>query len=309
MPIQARKFAIIGGAGFLGSAVAHTLLRDASTEAIICDSFGEVSAQKWAALPANISDIWTPDTLLTNLDKSWREIAGVIVLADGGHESQDFDAILEAAFHLPRRIWDFCVAKQRPIYWASSAHVYGDGPSDLSAKPDDVAALNPTTPFGRAKLAFDVFAARQGTGPNAPPVATGFRLASLYGAGERHKGEFASLPVRALDHARAGTSLKLWDKSDTICRDWTHVDDAARAMSGLILNEHTGFFDIGTGKLTSTIDLVQIVEAVTSTKLALEWISHPPHGVPSHPVAKIGALEAAGVSVQFRSLHEGLAQL
>jgi nucleoside-diphosphate-sugar epimerase len=309
MPVQARKFAIIGGAGLLGSAVAHTLLRDASAEVIVCDKFGDVSSQKWAALLANVADIWAPDTLITNLDKSWREIAGVIVLTDGGHESQDFDAILEAAFHLPRRVWDFCVAKQRPIYWASSAHVYGDGLSDLSSKAEDVAALKPTTPFGRAKLAFDVFAARQGTGPNAPPVATGFRLASLYGAGERHKGELASLPVRALGHARAGTSLKLWDKSDTISRDWTHLDDAARAISGLVLNEQAGFFDVGTGKLTSTTGLVQIVEAVAKTKLALEWESPPPHGVASNPAANISALEAAGVSVQFRSLQEGLAQL
>jgi nucleoside-diphosphate-sugar epimerase len=309
MPIQARKFAIIGGAGLLGSALAHTLLHDASAEVIICDSFGDVSAQKWATLPVSVSDIWTPDTLLANLDKSWREIAGVIVLGDDGHASQDFDAILEAAFHLPRRIWDYCVAKQRPLYWASSAHVYGAGPSNLSAKLEDIAALKPTTPFGRAKLAFDVFAARQGTGPTAPPIATGFRLASLYGAGERHKGELASLPVRALDHARAGTSLKLWDKSEIISRDWMHVDDAARAISGLILNEQPGFFDVGTGKLTSTTDLVQIVEAVANTKLVLEWITPPSCGVPSNPPANIGALEAAGVSVQFRSLHEGLAQL
>jgi nucleoside-diphosphate-sugar epimerase len=307
MPVQGQKFVIIGGAGLIGSALAHSLIAEHTAEVVICDQFGAVDGGKWARIPVAIDDIWTPDCLATNLDKAWREIAGVVYLADGGHANNDCDAIFQSAFHLPRSVWDFCVAKQRPLQWASSSHVYGSGPSDLSTAPSDIAKLSPLTAFGRAKLAFDMFAARQGTGPNAPPVWSGFRLSSVYGKGEHHKDDIASLPVRAMAAARTGGTLEL-DRDLT--RDWVHVDDCAAALAGLVTGAHAGFYDIGSGIETSGSQLVAQIEAVTGQKLTTINATSDGRAVPVPlPPANIGPLVDAGISVQFRSLAQGLTTL
>jgi nucleoside-diphosphate-sugar epimerase len=309
MPVIGQKFVIVGGAGLLGSAVAHTLVRDHSLDVIICDQFGGVHDRKWANLPNLIADIWTPESLLTNLDKAWRDIAGVLVLADDGLMHEDADALFETAYHMPRRVWDLCVAKQRPLMWASSSHVYGDGPSQSSRDVHDMLALTPRTAFGRAKLAFDIFAARQGIGPDTPPVQTGLRLSSLYGSTERHKGGFASLPVQALSAARQNKVFPLWEGSETWVRDWCHADDAAKVVAALAIGQKTGFFDIGTGLGTSTRDLLREVQSLTGQTLDILAVNAPTHSARSLTPADTTPLLATGITASFRSLKEGLATL
>jgi ADP-L-glycero-D-manno-heptose 6-epimerase len=302
MPIQGQKYVILGGSSALGSALARALTAQHSAHIVVCDTFGDANASKWADLPVDVDDIWHPDSLLNNLDTAWREVAGVVLLNKSSPLDLNFDALLAAHYHLPRRVWDFCVAKQRPIYWGSSAHVYGSGDSNLSRDPADVMAMAPATAIGRACQAFDVFAAKQGIGPGAPPIACGFRLSSLYATSK-------GLPSRALAHAKAGTGLGLWTGSDEHTRDWIHVADAAHAMAHLMIAEQSGFFDIGTGIVTTNKDLIDKVEAQAGQKLIIHKAPAPLYHARHLPAANTQALADAGVSVQFRSLEIGLADL
>ena len=314
MPLQGRKFVIVGGAGFIGSAVARHLAHDGSAEVIICDTIGPLGDRKWANLPANLADLWAPEDLMTHLERAWRDLAGILLFADAGHSQSDGDALFETAYHLPRRVWDYAVAKQRPIYWASTSQIYGDSASDGRADPQVIADFKPTTPFGRAKQAFDVFAATQGTGPSAPPIATGFRLSSVYGPGEGHKGRLASLPTRALHAAKKQQKLELWDLSDlgdqAGARDWVHVEDAAQAMAQIALQGHAGFFDIGSGALCSPAQLLQTIKDLTGQTVPIDTIApNSLSQVSPLPAADLSGLEACGIRVAFRELAAGLKPL
>lgn len=303
MPSQGRKFIVIGGAGLVGSAVARHLADDGSAQVIICDRLGSSASGKWANLPAKLADLWTPEDLLAHLDRAWREVAGVLSFADAGHSAGDVDALFETSYQLPRRVWDYAVAKQRAIYWASSMQVYGDATPDLSTDPNVIAGFQPKTAFGRAKQAFDYFAASQGTGPDAAPIATGFRLASVYGQSEGHKGALASLPHRAYHHALTERPLPIWEAS----RDWVHVEDAARVIAQIVLQGHAGFFDIGSGSLISATAVVKASEAATGKALAVE--SRPPPAdvfARQTAAADLTALEKLGISYTFRSMESGL---
>ncbi|GBF57633.1 ADP-L-glycero-D-manno-heptose-6-epimerase [Candidatus Phycosocius bacilliformis] len=309
MPVSGRKIIIIGGAGFVGSAVAHQLANDGGADVIICDQIGSVQSGKWANLPAKLADLWAPDDLMGHLDKAWREIAGVLIFADAGHDGGDGDGLLATSYHLPRRVWDYAVAKQRPIHWASSLQVYGTSAPDRRYDGPAVANFKPTTAFGRVKQAFDYFAASQGLGPDAPPRATGFRLASVYGAGEGHKGELASLPTRAIAHAQAGKTLAVWEleRGQQPARDWVHVDDAATAISQLILSDHAGFFDIGTGQLTQTHQLLTACASLAGAEVKVRPILPPPGAwTQNGPAADLSWLEQTGLSCQFRQMEAGL---
>ncbi|OYU52610.1 MAG: hypothetical protein CFE27_04410 [Alphaproteobacteria bacterium PA1] len=303
MPSQGRKFIIIGGAGLIGSAVARQLAEDGSAQVIICDQLGSSASGKWANLPTKMADLWTPEDLMTHLDKAWREIAGVLCFADAGHSAGDMDALFETSYHLPRRVWDYAVAKQRAIYWASSLQVYGDAAPSHSTAPDVVAGFQPKTAFGRAKQAFDYFAASQGTGPDAAPIATGFRLASVYGQGEGHKGALASLPSRARDHAVSERPLPIYEAS----RDWVHADDAAKVIAQIVLHGHAGFFDVGSGALTSAAAVAKASEAATGKALAVEARPGPADAHPHQTVvADHSALEKLGIACTFRTMETGL---
>jgi nucleoside-diphosphate-sugar epimerase len=304
MPNQGQKIVIVGGAGVMGSALAQRLIDSGARDVIICDSFADVASAKWTNMPIAVDDIWTPASLLNNLDKAWREIAGVILMADAEPTGHDVDALFEAAFHMPRRVWDFCVAKQRAIYWTSSSHIYGNGPAQVSSSPADVATLRPVTAFGRAKLAFDMFAARQSRGSHAPPIWAGYRLFDVYGGPEH--GE--SLPVRAMVAANTGCQLIL-SAEDQMGRDWVHLKDAAVAMADLVLGAHQGFFDIGTGVLTQSADLMQLVEKAVGKPLNFAADTRSDAALQSMPTADLAPLRNAGITVQFRSLEQGLVNL
>ncbi len=308
MPLKSQCYIIVGGAGLVGSALARVLSSQGQS-VIICDHFGHLNDQKWAHMPSNLADIWTPDALIHNLEKTWQSIAGVILLADGGHQDGDIDALFETSYHLPRRVWDFCAAKQRPIYWASSTQVYGQAASNLSTDPAVIAAFKPFTAFGRVKQAFDVFAARQGTGSQAPPIATGFRLVSVYGAHEDHKAELASLPNLLLSAERYDRQVTLNTKSAEYVRHWLHVDDAAGAMAALILERRRGYFDIGTGPTITTEDLLASASKVAQQNIGNRCNWDGGHLANAHIAANLSPLDMLHASIQFRTLEQGLSDI
>jgi ADP-L-glycero-D-manno-heptose 6-epimerase len=293
-------FVIVGGAGLVGSAVARALAEDGSARVVVCDALGSVASGKWANLPERMDDLWAPGDLAANLDKAWRDIACVVSMADAGHAEADADALYDTAWRLPRRLWDFAVARQRPIAWASTTQVHGP---TLGA-------------FAAAKAAFDRHAARRGDGPDAPPVALGLRLAAIYGRGEAHKGALASLPARALALARAGAPVPLWRSTDPAildgghARDWTHADDAGAAIAALVGNATAGFHDIGTGALSTATDVVRAASRVAKAQARVIHVAPPPGADAGPcPAADLSSLRAAGVTTVFRDLDAGLAAL
>jgi nucleoside-diphosphate-sugar epimerase len=318
MPVTGHRVVVVGGAGLVGSAVARALADDAGVDVVVCDRLGPAAAGKWRGLPARLDDLWQPHELMEHLERAWRSVSAVVVLADGGSEAGDADgdALFRTAFHLPRQLFAFASARQRPLVWASTAQVYGAGEGNLAMDPAAIAALKPLTAFGRAHQVFDLFAARQSSGPDAPPVLTGLRLGSVYGSGEGHKGAGASLPVRALAAVRAGEPVPVWRSTDPALvdgghrRDWVQADDAGRMIAALITGGHGGFFDIGTGHCASALEVVQAAARAASRQARIAVIE-PPAGAATHhlPPANLAPLAKLGIGIQARTLDDGLAGL
>jgi ADP-L-glycero-D-manno-heptose 6-epimerase len=300
----------------VGSAVARALADEGGLDVVVCDQLGPSDAGKWRGLPRRLDDLWQPHELMDHLERSWRSVSAVVVLADAWGVSQDGDSLFRSAFHLPRQLFAFASARQRPLVWASSMQVYGHGASNLALDPAQIAALEPVTAFGRAHQAFDLFAARHGTGPDAPPVLTGLRLASVYGAGEAHKADAASLPVRALAAVRAGEPVPVWRSTDPALvdgghrRDWVHADDAARMIAALITGGHGGLFEIGSGQTRSALEVVQAAARATSRQARIAFVE-PPAGAATYslPAADLAPLAALGITTAPRTLDDGLAGL
>lgn len=298
MPIIGSKFVIVGGAGLVGSAVARALAAGVAP-VIVCDG---VEASQWAGLPPDLDDLWGPEELQSRLDQSWRDVAGIAVFADGPN-----------AFAPMRRLWDVASARQRPLYWASTLQVYGTSHPGVSGEP---AAFAPVSAFGRAHRAMEVFAARRSLEHDAPPVATAFRLASVYGAGEGHKASGASLPYRAVQSLSAGQPVEVWrstspDQTDgSHQRDWIHVDDAAAIIAAVITGGLQGPFDVGTGVLTSATSIVNAASRATGMAPAVIHVDPPAFAaVDAGVAADLSPLAAAGVDPSAKGIDAGMAEL
>ena len=98
--------------------------------------------------------------------------------------------------------------------------------------------------------------------------------------GECHDPETHLIPL-AIDAAigRRG-SLKVFGsdfstKDGTCLRDYVHVDDIARAHIAVIckMTEPSGFmhYNLGTGKPTSVLEVIDAVEKATSLKVPFEY--------------------------------------
>ena len=315
MPVTGHRIVVVGGAGLVGSAVARALAdTDHGLDVVVCDRLGAARDGKWRALPARLDDLWQPEDLAARLEATWRSVAAVVVMADAG-EGPDADALFAGLFHLRRRLYDFASARQRPLVWASSLQVYGAGPAAPDADVAALAALKPLSAFGRACQAFDLFAARNRTTADAPPVLAGLRLASVYGAHEQHKGAGASLPVRALAAVRAGEPVALWRSTDPAvvdgghARDWVHADDAGAMAAAVIRAGVSGFFDIGSGVAVSAHEVVRSAARAAGREGRMVFTEPPPEAALIVPPADLAALRAAGIEPQLRSLDEGLAAL
>lgn len=315
MPVTGHRIVVVGGAGLVGSAVARALAdTDHGLDVVVCDRLGAAQDGKWRTLPSRLDDLWQPGELLARLEASWRSVAAVVVMADAG-EGPDADALFASLFHLRRRLYDFASARQRPLAWASSLQVYGAGPARPGADGAELAALQPLTAFGRACLAFDLFAARNRASADAPPVLAGLRLASVYGAHEQHKGSAASLPVRALAAVRAGEPVALWRSTDPAvvdgghARDWIHADDAGALAASLVRSGAGGFFDIGSGTAVSAHEVVRAAARAAGREGRMVFTEPPPEAALLVPPADLSALRAAGVEPLARSLDDGLAAL
>ena len=86
-------------------------------------------------------------------------------------------------------IWNFCTNYQIPLIYASSASTYGDGSKGFDDEAD-ILELKPLNPYGWSKQQIDMFILNQSM---MPPFWAGLKFFNVYGYGEEHKGNMASV--------------------------------------------------------------------------------------------------------------------
>jgi ADP-L-glycero-D-manno-heptose 6-epimerase len=101
----------------------------------------------------------------------------------------------------------------------------------------------------------------------------GFRYFNVYGTGEDHKGDQASVFTKFRNQAIHDGSIKLFEDSDKYKRDFVCVDDIVEVHKQMLWKNVNGIFNVGTGTATS----FQKVADLCSNKLGvdIEYIKMP----------------------------------
>ncbi len=199
---------VTGGAGFIGSNLVRALNARGRSDVVVVDDLRD--GRKFLNLvDCEIADYFDRDELLERLETGALRASREAIFHQGACAvTTEWDGryMLENNYRYSVRLYEYCVANDVPLIYASSAAVYG---ASKVFREDDRAAERPLNVYGYSKLLFDQYVRRHAA--RARSQVVGLRYFNVYGPGEAHKGPMASVAFHlqrqvASSRARRGFS-------------------------------------------------------------------------------------------------------
>lgn len=254
------RMLVTGGAGFIGSNLAHELAA-LGHEVVILDrdlSGKEAALRGFKGLVVE-ADVTQPIEVPGRFEAVFHQAA----LTDPRHH--DGKEMIEKNVRGFDRVLRFCEAQGARLVYASTAGLYGNGPVPMKEdQPKEI-----LTPYGESKLRMDEMA--QEWMRHLPIV--GLRYFNVFGPRESHKGRPASMVLHLSRQMRKGEKPRLF-KWGEHRRDFVYVKDVVEANLQA-LRSPSGIFNVGTGIGTSFNDLVAVLNEVLRTSLTIEYFDMP----------------------------------
>lgn len=269
---------LLGGAGFIGSALSKRLER----EGIAVHIHGRHDAKRLKnVLPQcgtviHLASSTTPGSSATHPDLELGNLALTLRLLDLMQRQPET--------HL--------------IFFSSGGTVYGN-PDRLPVTED--APLAPLSSHGAGKVSQEAFCQAFRARGHAVTI---LRPSNAYGPGQTMRHGFG-LVRTMLECIRVGTPLEIWGDGENI-RDFIYIDDVVEACMRLIdLPKNSGTYNLGSGMGYSVNQVRRIVEKVTG--IELEICRHPAREIDVRAVV----LDISRIEVQLSwkprtSLEEGV---
>jgi ADP-L-glycero-D-manno-heptose 6-epimerase len=311
---------ITGGAGFIGSNIAARLSARGDCEVVVCDLFGSTQDDKWRNLAGHaIANVLHPDALFDWLEDNWHDVQAIIHMgAISATTETDVDLIVRTNITLSRNVWDWCVKRQRPLIYASSAATYGSGEQGFVDQNTlgEVRALRPLNAYGWSKRLFDEMALTRSGRGDAPPMWAGLRFFNVYGPNEYHKGGQKSVVASIFPRVQSGDGVTLFkshhpDYADGgQLRDFIYVRDCVDVVEWLLESgTHAGIINVGTGTARSFLDLAHATFAAASAKAKVSYVDTPEAiraNYQYYTQADLTRLRSLGFGGQFTPLEDGI---
>ncbi|MED5536156.1 MAG: ADP-glyceromanno-heptose 6-epimerase [Pseudomonadota bacterium] len=307
---------VTGAAGFVGSNLVKGLNRAGHTDILAVDDLTD--GRKFCNLVgADIADYWDKDLLLERL-KGGLEFTPRCVFHQGACSvTTEWDGryMMETNYHYSKELLHYCLDENVPFIYASSAAVYGKN-STFKEEPNNEKPLNI---YGYSKLLFDNYVRRnylawRTTAYIREPQVVGLRYFNVYGPGEAHKAEMASVSFHLNQQVMADGEARLFQGSGDYRdgeqqRDFIHVEDVVKV--NLWLLEHPevhGIFNVGTGKASTFNEVADAVIAWhgRGRKRYIPFPKHIENAYQSFTQADITKLRSVGYDRSFLDIRVGV---
>jgi ADP-L-glycero-D-manno-heptose 6-epimerase len=304
---------VTGAAGFIGSCMVGYLNRKGYHNIIIVDEFGDENKKPNYEDKKIIARV-DRNELFNWLNDHPTKIDFVFHLG-ARTDTTEFDyAVLEKLnVDFSKKIWNYCIEKNIPLVYASSAATYGDG--ELGYKDDHELSykLNPLNPYGRSKNEFDKWVLKE---KKQPPFWAGLKFFNVYGPNEYHKERMASVIFHSFNQIKSSGKVKLFRshkpeyKDGEQLRDFVYVKDVVDICYWL-MNEKpaSALYNLGTGKARTFKDLVTAIFKSLDKEPVIEFIDTPLDIRDKYQYfteADMTKLRDAGYKEDFYSLEEGV---
>jgi len=254
------KFAVTGGAGFVGNNIVRLLISKGHSVVVIDNLHTgkkenlEGVLEKIEFHEIDIRNYNEMEKILKSVDGIFHEAALTIVQESFDKTKEYFDVNVKGT----ENIFKIAEKFKKKVVYASSSSIYGDT-EKIVIKENSI--RNPINPYGQTKLE-DEFLAEKYVSKGLEVI--GLRYFNIFGKGQT--GSYAGVITQFM--------RKLNDKKYPIIfgdglqiRDFIHVSDIAEAnLSAMLSNTNSGFFNIGTGVGTKIIDLAKIMIKIFDEK-------------------------------------------
>ena len=255
------KYAVTGGAGFIGSHLVKKLVEHGN-EVIVIDNLNtgkkqniEKISKKIDFFEVDIRDFSAIEDILKNIDGVFHEAALASVQDSFRIPDEFFDVNVNGTENI------FKIAKKLGIkvVYASSSSVYGN-PISIPIKEND--DKNPFNPYAKTKLEDDKLAEKYAK--NGLKVI-GLRYFNVFGP--RQSKEYAGVIKLFLERIQQSLS-PLINGDGLQVRDFVYVDDVVNANILAMESDIDGeFFNIGTNSGISVLELANIIIKFSGLKL------------------------------------------
>jgi len=257
---------VTGGAGFIGSNVIKVLI-DKGHKVYCLDDFSHANFKNIYKLPC---EVITADIRDDNVFKKLPRIDAVI------HEAALTDTTIDDDNKMMtvnlggfKNVLEFCLRKRIILVYASSAGVYGDGPSPMKETQEP----RPLNIYSYSKLMCDELAQKYFNKKNISPIV-GLRYFNVYGPGEYHKGVSASMVYHLYNQMRDNKNPRVF-KFGEQKRDFIYVKDIALATVKALEVRKCTLMNVGTSKARSFNDIISIINKVLGKNLPAEYFDNP----------------------------------
>lgn len=301
---------VTGAAGFIGSNIIKGLNERGMEEIIAVDDLTDGSKYK-NLVDCKIADYLDKHEFLQQLktDELNHSIKAVFHLGACSTTTEwDGRFMMENNYEYSKKLLHYCLEKEIPFIYASSAATYGNGKTFIE-KPLYEKPLNV---YGYSKYLFDQYVRKFFSQSDSQVV--GLRYFNVYGPRESHKGNMASVAYHFNQQLLQNGVVKLFEGCDGFAdgeqkRDFIYVKDAVNINLWFMDHpDRSGIFNVGTG---SSESFNAVANAVIDfhKKGKINYIPFPENLMghyQSFTEADITALRDAGYDQQFFSVAEGV---
>ena len=311
MDLRGKKVVVIGGAGLIGSHTVDLLTREDVREILVYDNFVRGTHENLADAIRDPrvkiydagGDICQTDILNAALKcaDGVFHFAALWLLQCHDFPRAAFDVNIRGTFN----VLEACMAQgvQRLVY-SSSASVYGDAVEEPMTEDHP---FNNKNFYGATKIAGEAMARafHHRYGLNF----AGLRYMNVYGPRQDYRGAYIAVIMKMLDAIDRGEGPTiLGDGSEAF--DFVAVEDCAHANLCAMRSQAVDrFYNVGTGKRTSLMDLAELLIRGTGCD---QPIKYAPRSNATLVRNRIGSPERAAREIGFRAavgLEDGLRRL
>ena len=255
------KFAVTGGAGFVGNNIVR-LLVSKGHDVLVIDNLHtgkkenlEDVLEKIQFHNIDIRDIEKLEKILKSVDGIFHEAALTIVQESFTKKEEYFDVNVRGTENILK------IAKKYGIkvVYASSSSIYGNS-EKIPIKEEST--RNPINPYGETKLQDEILAEKYS---KEGAKVIGLRYFNIFGKGQT--GSYAGVITKFINKLKEKQSPLINGDGKQI-RDFIFVEDVAEANIVAMKSDiKSGFFNIGTGIGTTIKHLADILVEISGGEI------------------------------------------
>lgn len=305
---------VTGGAGFIGSNIVKMLNEQGYEDILIVDDLkGGANFKNLIGL--RYADYCHKNKFITAIEAGlYNGVEIDVVFHEGAcSDTMEYDCnfMMETNYEYSKILLHFCLARQIPFLYASSASTYGSGKNGFCEGGDREDALNI---YAFSKLAFDRYV--RNLLPEVKSQVVGLKYFNVYGPQEHHKGKMASIVYQLYQQVKQNGCVKLFKGIDGYAdgeqsRDFVYVKDLVKVNLWFWKNNApSGIYNCGTGKAST---FKAVAEAVIHCLGMghIEYIDFPEilrGKYQNYTQADLTHLLAAGYDQDFYTLEAAVAE-